>query len=167
VTPMASIRDTFVMGRSYIQAMKTPLIPVAVAALALVAGPTGYAQSMTKSAQGSAGTGSMMEAGRKVIYTDLAAAQALAAKAPTVLFFAADWCPYCQADLRDINANGARLGDITIVVADYDKERQLERQYGVTAQDTFVQIDARGAKVTAWNGGGVDGILARIKRGEG
>ena len=101
-----------------------------------------------------------------MIYTDLEAAKALAAKGPTVLFFAADWCPYCQADLRDINANGSRLGNITIVVVDYDKERRAgEGTYGVTVQDTFVQIDAEGAKLGAWNGGGVDGILARVKRG--
>jgi hypothetical protein len=35
-----------------------------------------------------------------------------------VLLFAADWCPYCQADLKDINANGSRLGGVTIVVVD-------------------------------------------------
>src|SRR3972149_4139782 len=35
--------------------------------------------------------------GMKVLFTDLMAAQAQAAKGPTVLFFAADWCPTCQA----------------------------------------------------------------------
>ncbi len=142
-----------------------------------------FGQSMMKSASSSGGTGSMMQSntatadpkmgsqlrfamstGRKVIFTDLAAAQALAAKAPTILFFAADWCPYCQADLKDINANGSRLADITIVVVDYDRERDLEKAYGVTAQDTFVQIDAQGAKLRAWNGGGVDGILMHAAR---
>ena len=103
--------------------------------------------------------------GTKVIYTDLDAAKALAAKAPTVLFFAADWCPYCQADLKEINADGARLGNITIVVVDYDKERKLEKTYAVTVQDTFVQIDAAGTRLAAWNSGGVDGILAHVKRG--
>ena len=144
---------------------------------------SGGTGSMMQAAAGSGGTGSMMKsntvmadpkvgaalraapgAGTKIIYTTLAAAEALAAKAPTVLFFAADWCPYCQADLKDINANGARLGAIAIVVVDYDKERDLEKAYGVTVQDTFVQIDAKGARRAAWNGGGVDGILSRTKR---
>jgi thiol-disulfide isomerase/thioredoxin len=155
---------------------------IAAAALLLAAALT-FGQSMMKSAAGSGGTGSMMlsstatadpkvgaalraatSTGRKILYTDLAAVEALAAKGPTVLFFAADWCPYCQADLKDINANGSRLGAITIVVADYDKERELEKNYGVTAQDTFVQIDPTGARLAAWNGGGVDGILARVKK---
>jgi thiol-disulfide isomerase/thioredoxin len=155
-----------------------------MAAAVLVISTLAFGQSMMKSADGAGGTSSMMlsstatadpkvgselrfaaSTGRKVIYTDLEAAKALAAKAPTVLFFAADWCPYCQADLKDINANGSRLGNITIVVVDYDKERQLEKAYGVTVQDTFVQIDATGARLGSWNSGGVDGILARVKRG--
>ncbi len=145
-------------------------------------GGSGGTGSMMQAATGAGGTGSMMQpaapmadprvgaqlraatsTGHKVPYTSLDAAQALAAKAPTVLFFAADWCPYCQADFKDINANGSRMGKITIVVVDYDKERQLEKTYGVTVQDTFVQIDAKGAKLAAWNGGGVDGILANTK----
>jgi len=155
-----------------------------LAVIALSISTMAFGQSMMKSAAGAGGTGSMMSSntltadpkigselrfakstGRKVFYTDIEAAKALAAKSPTVLFFAADWCPYCQADFKDINANGSRLGDITIVVVDYDKERELERTYAVTVQDTFVQIDAKGARLVAWNGGGVDGIMARVKRG--
>jgi len=104
-------------------------------------------------------------AAHKVIFTDLKSAEAYAEKGPTVLFFAADWCPYCQADLRDINQNGAQLdSDITIVVVDYDKAKDLEAKYGVTAQDTYVQINPMGSKVTIWNGGGVDVINKRVVR---
>ena len=31
-------------------------------------------------------------------------------------------------------------------------------------QDTYVQIDSKGEKITAWNGGGVDGILGNIAK---
>jgi thiol-disulfide isomerase/thioredoxin len=160
--------------------MKTMMVAAAV----LVVSTLAFGQSMMKSSTGAGGTGSMMlsstatadpkigselrfarSTGKKVIFTTLEAAEALAAKAPTVLLFAADWCPTCQADLTDINANGSRLGNITIVVVDYDQERQLEKTYGVTVQHTYVQIDARGVKLGAWNGGGVDGILAHAKRG--
>jgi len=159
--------------------MKSILLAAAVLSISTLA----FGQSMMKSAGSSGGTGSMMSSntmsadpkvgnelrfamstGHKVIFSDLEAAEALAAKTPTVLFFAADWCPYCQADLKEINANGSRLGDITIVVVNYDKERALEKTYGVTVQDTFVQIDSTGARLVAWNGGGVDGILSRVKR---
>jgi thiol-disulfide isomerase/thioredoxin len=100
--------------------------------------------------------------GTKIIFTTLPAAQALAGKGPAVLFFAADWCPYCQADLRDINANG--LGGIAIVVADYDTTAELKAKYGITVQDTFVQIDAQGKQLATWVGGGVDGILSHVVR---
>ncbi len=97
--------------------------------------------------------------GMKVAYKDLMSTQKLAAKNPTVLFFAADWCPNCQADLKDINANGSRLGSINVVVVDYDKNVDLRKKYGVTAQDTFVQIGPMGEKLAIWNGGGVQGIV--------
>ncbi len=102
--------------------------------------------------------------GTKVIFTTLEAAEAVAAKHPTVLFFAADWCPYCQADLKDINANGDRLGDAVIVVANYDTAKDLKMKYGITRQDTFVQIDASGMEKAIWSGGGVDGILDHLVR---
>ena len=100
--------------------------------------------------------------GMKLAYMDLMTAENLAAKNPTVLFFAADWCPSCQADLKDINANGSRLGKVNVVVVDYDKSADLKARYGITVQDSFVQIDSMGAKLAAWNGGGVDGILKNL-----
>ncbi|HUI71149.1 MAG TPA: thioredoxin family protein [Spirochaetia bacterium] len=102
--------------------------------------------------------------GMKVAYTNFMSAEKVAAKGPTVLFFAADWCPNCQADLKDINANGSKLGDITVVVVDYDKSSDLKKKYGITAQDTFVQIGPMGEKVAIWNGGGVDGIVAKVQK---
>jgi thiol-disulfide isomerase/thioredoxin len=102
--------------------------------------------------------------GIKVAYTNLMTAEKLAAKNPTVLFFAADWCPSCQADLKDLNANGKRLGTVIVVVVDYDKSADLKAQYGITVQDSFVQIDAMGAKLGIWNGCGVDGILGHIAK---
>ena len=158
--------------------MKHTLVLLFIAAAAI-----GFGQSMMKSAGSTGGTGSMMSsntltadpkvgsnlrmarsAGRKIAFTSLADAQALAATIPVVLFFAADWCPYCQSDMKDINANGSRLGNIAIIVVDYDKEKDLRKQFGVAVQDTFVQIDAKGMKLGAWNGGGVDMILKRVVR---
>jgi thiol-disulfide isomerase/thioredoxin len=106
-----------------------------------------------------------MGSGMKTAYTSLESAEALAAKNPTVLFFSADWCPYCQADLKDINANGKKLGKVNVVVVDYDRSADVKNRYGVTMQDTYVQIGAMGEKITAWNGGGVDSILKNLKSG--
>jgi thiol-disulfide isomerase/thioredoxin len=102
--------------------------------------------------------------GMKMLFKDMKSTQALAMENPTVLFFAADWCPSCQADLKDINANGSRLGSVDVVVVDYDKSADLKAKYGVTVQDSFVQIDATGKELAIWNGGGVDGILKNLKQ---
>lgn len=88
----------------------------------------------------------------------------MSAQGPTLLFFAADWCPTCRVALKDIDANGARLNGITVVVVDYDNAADLKRRYGVTTQHTFVQIDARGNRIAIWNGGGVDAIVKNAKR---
>ncbi len=63
-------------------------------------------------------------------------------------------------DLKDINANGSRLGKVNVVVVDYDKSASLKARYGVTVQDTFVQIDAKGVRLGIWNG---DGVLEHVK----
>ena len=130
---------------------------------------SGSSGSMMSSAMADPKVGHMLRmassTGHKVIFTDLAVAEAMARTGPTVLFFAADWCPFCQADLRDINAHGDQLRNITIVVVDYDKAIDLETRYAVTAQDTFVQIDPDGRSLAAWNGGGVDGILSHVVTG--
>lgn len=102
---------------------------------------------------------------RKIQFTTLAAAESLAKGGPVVIFFAADWCPYCQADLRDINSHGDMLAkDITVVVANYDTETALKTRYAVTVQDTFVQIGSDGRKLAVWNSGGVEAINKSVVR---
>lgn len=133
-------------------------------------------QSMMSSGSPSSGTGSMTSSatadpkigaelrkapstGRKVIFTTLAAAQALAAKGPVVLFFASDWGAASQKDLRDINANGLTMKDVTVVVVDYDRDAAVRRQFGVAGEDTFLLIDRSGKKLGVWTGGGVAQII--------
>jgi thiol-disulfide isomerase/thioredoxin len=152
--------------------MKSTLLTIAL----LCAATLGFGQTMMQSSGTSGGTGAMTapnamaapnammsSAGRKVIYSGLEDAKALAAKGPVVLMFAADWCPICRADLQEIDASGSRLGAITIIVVDYDKEKALKKTYGVTYQHTYVQIDSKGTKLGLWSGGGVDGIIDHVK----
>lgn len=84
---------------------------------------------------------------------------ALAAKGKTVVFFYAAWCPNCRATVAELDARFAEVNpDLTLVIADYDKEAALKSKFGVTYQDTFVLLDAVGASVKSWNSGGVDGL---------
>lgn len=76
----------------------------------------------------------------------LAAAQA--AGKPVALHFHADWCPTCRAQEAVFNAleTDPAFG-MTLLVADYDKERELKRKLGVRFQSTLIVY--RGKKETA------------------
>ena len=83
----------------------------------------------------------------------------LAAAGKTVVFFYAAWCPNCRATITELNARFDEVDpDLTLVIADYDKESALKGKFGVTYQDTFVLLDATGNSVKSWNSGGVDGL---------
>lgn len=86
---------------------------------------------------------------------------ALAAQGTTVVFFYAAWCPNCRATIAELNARWAEVNpDLTVIIADYDKEAALKGKFGVTYQDTFVLLDEAGNSVKSWNAGGVDGLNA-------
>jgi thiol-disulfide isomerase/thioredoxin len=83
----------------------------------------------------------------------------LAAKGKTVVFFFASWCPNCRATVAELNERWSEVNpDLTLVIADYDKETALKGKFGVTYQDTFVLLDAAGTGIKIWNAGGVDGL---------
>lgn len=88
--------------------------------------------------------------------TDLAA---LAAEGTTVVFFFATWCPNCVMTLTELSQNWEKIDpSLTLVIADYDIERDLKAKYGVTYQDTFVLLDDKGEGKKLWNAGGIEGL---------
>lgn len=88
--------------------------------------------------------------------TDLAA---LAQQGTTVVFFFATWCPNCIMTLTELSQNWDKIDpSLTLVVADYDVERDLKAAFGVTYQDTFVLLDEAGKAKTLWNAGGIEGL---------
>ncbi len=98
--------------------------------------------------------------------------EVLASSATTrrVLFFYASWCPTCiPADASFTNNVSQIPADVTLVRVNYNdtetdqEEKDLAKQYGVTYQHTFVQIDAKGNEITKWNGGQIDELLSNLK----
>ncbi len=71
----------------------------------------------------------------------------------TILFFKASWCPTCRVLDQDIQENLDKIpDDVTILAADYDKEKELKKEYKVATQHTLVVLDSNGQEVQKWTG---------------
>lgn len=87
------------------------------------------------------------------------AAQTLAAKQKAgeavALHFHADWCPTCRAQEKVFNGwKGDAAVPGTLLVVNYDKERELKRQLGVRTQSTVIVY--KGSKETGRLAGETD-----------
>ena len=82
-----------------------------------------------------------------------------------VIFFHASWCPSCRGLNSSIEGNLKSIPEgVTILKADYDKETELKKKYGVTTQHTLVQVDKNGNMIKKWSGGGsLDSVLSQIQ----
>lgn len=81
-----------------------------------------------------------------------------------VLFFHAQWCPFCRTADAAFKANVDKIpSGVTVLKIDYDSNTELRTKYGITAQHTFVQIDNNGDLVTKWVGGDVDNVIKFVK----
>ena len=73
-------------------------------------------------------------------YDKAAFEKALAEGRPVIVDFHADWCPTCKTQkpivqelMRDM-----KMKDVTLFLADYDKETELKKALRVSQQSTFV-----------------------------
>lgn len=81
-----------------------------------------------------------------------------------VLFFAASWCPDCKAIDKALMADASSIPDgVSVVKDDYDKAIDLRKQYGVTMQHTFVQVDDMGKDVAQWSATKPADVLKGLK----
>lgn len=86
-------------------------------------------------------------------YTAAGLQQAQAAGKPVALHFHADWCPTCKAQERAFREikDDPQLKHVTLLVANYDNERDLKKAMKVRSQSVVIVF--RGAKETARLGG--------------
>jgi len=74
-------------------------------------------------------------------YSAAALAQAQSANKPVALHFHAGWCPTCRAQekvLKDLKSEAGL--DLTVLVANYDTEKDLKRRFNIRAQSTLVVL---------------------------
>lgn len=77
-------------------------------------------------------------------YSAVALAQAQNAGQPIALHFHADWCPTCRAQAQVLQRLKVEPGlNVTVLVADYDAEKELKRQFNIRAQSTLVVLKGR------------------------
>ena len=82
---------------------------------------------------------SLAQALTVVPYSAAALAAAQKAGEPVVLHFHASWCPTCRAQDKVFDALKADPSlKVTLMEADYDTEKPLEKQMKVNAQATLV-----------------------------
>lgn len=92
-----------------------------------------------------------MTAGAYLTLEEYQSQMADRAETAVVYFFHADWCPSCRATEESLTTAGIPDG-LTVVKIDYDTATELKREYGITQQHTFVQVDADGAQLAKWTG---------------
>ena len=79
---------------------------------------------------------------------------------PVAVHFHADWCPTCRAQEKVFNGwKGDAAVPGTLLVANYDNERELKKQYGVRSQSTIIVF--KGSKETTRLGGETDAAKLR------
>jgi thiol-disulfide isomerase/thioredoxin len=81
-----------------------------------------------------------------------------------VLFFNAVWCSTCQQARENIEASLGQIPEnLAIVVVDFDSSIDLRKNYGVTVQHTFIEIDSAGEPLGKWSGSvTVDQIVEQL-----
>ena len=68
-------------------------------------------------------------------------AQAQANNQPVALHFQADWCPTCRAQEKVLQSLKSEPGlDLTVMVVNYDTEKETKKRFKVRAQSTFVVL---------------------------
>jgi thioredoxin-like negative regulator of GroEL len=73
-------------------------------------------------------------------YSAAELAQLQQAGKPVAVHFHADWCSTCKAQERSIETlrSDAQIGEVTLLVADYDNEKELRRSLKVRSQSVMV-----------------------------
>mgnify|MGYP006194286805 CR=1 FL=1 len=80
--------------------------------------------------------------------------------------FHAEWCSTCKTQEKALNALKAEPGlDLTLLVADYDKEKDLKKQYKVRSQSVLIVFKGAQEKARLAGDTDIDKIRAALQAG--
>lgn len=97
-------------------------------------------------------------------FTPQALADAQKAGQPVAVHFHAEWCPTCKQQEKAFAQLKAEPGlDITVLVADYDKEKDLKRAMKVRSQSTLVVFKGEAEKARLAGDTAPDKIRTALK----
>ena len=97
-------------------------------------------------------------------YSDQALAAARQAGQPVAVHFHADWCPTCKQQEKVLTQLKSEPGlDITVLVADYDLEKDLRKAMKVRTQSTLVVFKGNEEKARLAGDTAPDKIRAVLK----
>ncbi len=97
-------------------------------------------------------------------YSALALATAQQAGKPVAVHFHADWCPTCKQQEKALTQLKAEPGlDVTVLVADYDKEKDLKKAMKVRTQSTLVVFKGSEEKARLAGDTAADKIRTALK----
>jgi len=97
-------------------------------------------------------------------YSAQALATAQQAGKPVAVHFHADWCPTCKQQEKALTQLKAEPGlDVTVLVADYDKEKDLRKAMKVRTQSTLVVFKGSEEKARLAGDTAADKIRTALK----
>lgn len=149
--------------------MKNALIASAIVAILVIVGGVYFFSSRSRPANSMKKETVMMKKSSRYVPYSKADFEKASGKR-LVLYFYATWCPSCKVAQEDFSARGDKIPeDVIVMRVNYNdpdtdqEEKALAKQYGISYQHTFVQVDPEGNETTKWNGGGIDELLINIK----
>jgi thiol-disulfide isomerase/thioredoxin len=99
-------------------------------------------------------------------YAAAAFAEAQKADRPVALHFHADWCPTCRAQEKSLQTLSSEAGlDLTVLVANYDDEKDLKRRFNVRGQSTLVVLHGHEERARLIGATSVDSLRSALKAG--
>lgn len=97
-------------------------------------------------------------------YSVQALADAQKADQPIALHFHADWCPTCRVQAKVLQSLKAEPGlELTVLIANYDTEKDLKRRFKVNAQSTLIVLKGQKEAARLVGDTTVEGIRGALK----